>query len=379
MTGHDDIEILARFHGRLAGIEHEVPDPPAWPARRVRGSTRPVGLTWSTRRGLTASAAVVAIVVIALLAVIPGLAGRTPSTTPPARGASPSLAIVIGSDGLPTSIGAEPVLSVPDALSHALATPDATTFLVGGWLDDAKAACPMPFPRPSPKPTLLDTGLCGTWPALVGAPTYDSTGQPTLGWNNATVLWTIFLAGSSPPEPSPPAGLGSRNLAVVLRVHTHDPTAATCPQGLRSQCDAAVVVNSVEWLSTSIASSPSPESNPTPTPAISFGCSSVQLNGPSPDSSTASWCPVAEVAVETAVADLGYPIQRIVIAPTTFPCGVPWPSGYAACPPFLELAAFVTFAGTDQVAALTIATASDRPPIATLVAFQVPPAGWSMP
>jgi len=153
MTGHDDIEILAWFHGRLAGIEHEVPDPPAWPARRVRGSTRAVGMTWSTRRGFTASAAVVAIVVIALLAVIPGLAGRTPSTTPPARGASRSLAIVIGSDGLPTSIGAEPVLSVPDALSHALATPDATTFLVGGWLDDAKAACPMPFrdhPRSRP-------------------------------------------------------------------------------------------------------------------------------------------------------------------------------------------------------------------------------------
>ena len=92
-----------------------------------------------------------------------------------------------------------------------------------------------------------------------------------------------------------------------------------------------------------------------------------------------SYCPAEEVAVQTAVAHLGYPIQQIAIAPTIFPCGVPWPSGDVACPPEFELAAFVTFGGTKNVAALTIVLLANGPVVATVVAFEVPPSGWSMP
>ena len=46
MTEMDELEILARFDRQLAAIEFEVPDPPGWSARRVRGSIRAVGWTF---------------------------------------------------------------------------------------------------------------------------------------------------------------------------------------------------------------------------------------------------------------------------------------------------------------------------------------------
>jgi len=120
--------------------------------------------------------------------------------------------------------------------------------------------------------------------------------------------------------------------------------------------------------------------SPAPSPTISFTC--YQDPPPtqgSPAFLPSSYCPAEEVAVQTAVADLVYPIQMIAIAPTVFPCGVPWPAGDPACPPFFELAAFVSFVGTSEVAALTIALVPNGPVVAKRVALQVPPAGWSMP
>lgn len=92
-----------------------------------------------------------------------------------------------------------------------------------------------------------------------------------------------------------------------------------------------------------------------------------------------SFCPAERVAVETAVAHLGYPIKRIAISPTILPCGMPWPSGDVICPPDFELVAYVTFVGTGKVAALTIALVPNGPVVARVIAFQVPPTGWSMP
>jgi hypothetical protein len=384
MTERNDLEILASFDRRLAGIEHEVPDPAAWSARRVRGSTRAVGLPLSSRLGLTAGAVVVAIALLAVIPGLAGLAGRTPSTASPALGSSQSLspspsqstsplpapAIVLGPNGLPTSLGDEPVLSVPAGLSHAFVASDATPFLVAGWLDDDKAACP-PIPGPVPTPILLDTGLCGAWPALVGAPPYDSIGQPNFNWSSTSVLWTVFLPGSSPLEPAPPSGLGSRNLAVVLRVHTHDPSASSCAVDLQSQCEAAVVVNSVEWLSTS--------SSPSPSASIDFVCipNSISLNGASPiptPCSTAAWN-----AVLQAVGNLGYPVKAVTIGLFRFSCDGPFGMDPISCPPvpFPPPGAYVQFVGTDKVAALTFGTKAG-PVTATVVAFEVPPSGWSI-
>jgi hypothetical protein len=41
--------------------------------------------------------------------------------------------------------------------------------------------------------------------------------------------------------------------------------------------------------------------------------------------------------------------------------------------------AYVAFVGTDEMAALTIALLPNGPVVATVVAFEVPPSGWSMP
>ena len=120
---------------------------------------------------------------------------------------------------------------------------------------------------------------------------------------------------------------------------------------------------------------------PSPRPTISFTCTQddPSITTSSPIFLPTSYCPAEEVAVETALAHVGFPIERIAIAPTVFPCGVPWPAGSPACPPFLELAAFVAFGGTDEVAVLTVALVPNGPVAAKQVAFQVPPAGWSMP
>ena len=384
MTERDDLELLASFHRRLAEIEHQVPDPVAWSARRVRGATRAVGLPVSSRLGLAAVVIVLAIAVVAVFAGLAGLTGPTSATGSPALGSSrapsapppsPSPGIEFGADELPTSIGGEPVLSVPDALSHVFVAKDATTFLVGGWLDDGKAFCPLPIPAPSATPVLLDTGLCGIWPALVGSPPYSPSGQPTSWWNGP-VLWAIFLPGSSPAEPNAPPRLGLTNLAVALRVHTHDPSAASCPAGFRAQCEEAVVVDSIEWIS--VPDQPVPF--PTPISSPSFECIPTRLsvNGASPVPNpclTASWN-----AVLAAVVNLGYPVQNVTIGPFRFSCGGPFGMAPLGCPflPPLPQAAYVTFFGTDKVAAVTLSTESEGRLGATVVAFEVPPPGWSM-
>lgn len=81
-----------------------------------------------------------------------------------------------------------------------------------------------------------------------------------------------------------------------------------------------------------------------------------------------------------AAAPAGYLVKGITIVQRSMPCG-PFPTDDVR---FCALAltrpwAFVTFAGTGMVAALTLALEPGGPMVATLVSFQVPPAGWSIP
>ena len=93
----------------------------------------------------------------------------------PARAARPARrASSWGSNGIPASIDGDPVLTPAAALARAQASTDATTFLVGGWLLNAHAACPAPT---SESPALLFTGLCGGQPALFGSPAPDARGR----------------------------------------------------------------------------------------------------------------------------------------------------------------------------------------------------------
>lgn len=132
------------------------------------------------------------------------------------------------------------------------------------------------------------------------------------------------------------------------------------------------------------AATPTVVPSPSPLPTVAFTCYLDPLDPVplpiSPPWLPSSYCPAEAVAVETAVASLGHIIESITITVRPMPCG-PFPSGDAR---FCVLAltrpwAFVTFADTDMVAALTLALVTGGPVVANVIAFQVPPAGWSVP
>lgn len=82
-----------------------------------------------------------------------------------------------------------------------------------------------------------------------------------------------------------------------------------------------------------------------------------------------------------AVSILSLPVQGMTILPEGFTCGLPFSEGFLGCPgPNSGPAAYVSFVGTDKVAAVVIGTERGGPVIAaTVEAFQGPPGGWSMP
>ena len=107
-------------------------------------------------------------------------------------------------------------------------------------------------------------------------------------------------------------------------------------------------------------------------------------------------CPGAAFAVSLAIAPVRLPAKLIVIEPGPFYCDVIWP-GVASPPacygpivrPGQFMHAWVSFTGSDKVAAVMLGLdlpndlnlpGATRPPwSATLVAAEVPPAGWVMP
>jgi hypothetical protein len=74
-------------------------------------------------------------------------------------------------------------------------------------------------------------------------------------------------------------------------------------------------------------------------------------------------------------------MRSVTILLGGFFCGLPFTPDGISCPrPNSGPAAYVTFVGTDRVAALLIDTQQGGAVVvATMVAFGVPPAGWSMP
>ena len=124
--------------------------------------------------------------------------------------------------------------------------------------------------------------------------------------------------------------------------------------------------------------SPSPSSNP-PVVLSCFGSP-----GTSGDSgSRIINCANAEAAALAAATVLGYPVDTITIGYFRFTCGGPFPSGDFACPAMIVPmvpAAYVTFVGTAKVAAMIFGSQFGPPGIiASVISFQVPPPGWSIP
>ena len=129
---------------------------------------------------------------------------------------------------------------------------------------------------------------------------------------------------------------------------------------------------------------PIPTMTPTPSssPSPAFSCYRDPIpKGPGSPSLPSSYCPAERVAVETAVEKLGRTIKAITIEATGFPCNLPFTEGYnmACFASSIGPVAYVSFVGTDHVAALTIALVVNGPVVAKIVTFEVPPSGWSMP
>ena len=112
-------------------------------------------------------------------------------------------------------------------------------------------------------------------------------------------------------------------------------------------------------------------------------CANPATSNPAHESIPVDDCPAEEAAIYAAVAYIDHTVASMTILPGGF-----------GCPPFMEMcpsvvieqpAAYVTFTGTAQVAAVTLTpelSLALHPTTsfsATVVAFEVPPAGWTAP
>jgi hypothetical protein len=122
-------------------------------------------------------------------------------------------------------------------------------------------------------------------------------------------------------------------------------------------------------LAACVPSQPSP-SSPTSSAGITFDCQS------------ADYCSAAsKQALLASVADLGYPVRAVMIGIYGLNCGAPFRSSVALCPLSTDPlpTAYVTFIGTDKVAAVQVGTVTGGPGTDSVAAFEVPPEGWSIP
>ncbi len=139
--------------------------------------------------------------------------------------------------------------------------------------------------------------------------------------------------------------------------------------------------------------SPAPTAAVPSTPAMSIMCRAETAPQPALGGDP---CPGAITAVELAVAPERLPLERLVIVPGPFYCDVIWP-GFQTPPacsgtlvfPGQFMHAWVRFVRSDKVAAvmlgrdlpqdLGVPATTPLPWMATLVAVEVPPAGWVLP
>ena len=147
-----------------------------------------------------------------------------------------------------------------------------------------------------------------------------------------------------------------------------------------------------------VAASAGP-AEPTPPPAPSASVRCVEETVPLAQGLTKPACPSAILAVEIAVAPVRLPIERIFIEPGPLYCDLFWP-GVQSAPPCIGYAvrpgqfmhAWVSFEGSSEVAVVMLGLnlpsddapgdtlGATRPPWhTTLVAVEIPPAGWVVP
>jgi hypothetical protein len=160
-----------------------------------------------------------------LLLVVAGLAWR-PSAAPGVTSAPSGL--VIGFGGIPAQIDGQRVYLVGEQKEWGTLS---GSFLLGGFAHGDYANCPAPS-APSADP---EAHLLSRCDRLVELRTDILPGM--------TGSVGVFVA----PRNSELLYGSEGGPAVVVRVHTHDPEAAQCAAGNRTDCEAAVVVEAVVW------------------------------------------------------------------------------------------------------------------------------------
>ncbi len=162
---------------------------------------------------------------------------------PPSLTASPSPSIGLLVGGIPTTIGGQPVLLIPAAVSRLVANTTDAPVLVGGW-----------FQHPAPVWWCPSQGYDQPWGSCLrfalyeraDGPLGDAIGKPVWVYgtppNEAILVYPGEQAAVDPEAPY------AATRPVVVSVHTHD---ATCPTGLmilRESCAAQVVLGAIVWL-----------------------------------------------------------------------------------------------------------------------------------
>jgi hypothetical protein len=223
-------KVVARLSRRYAmELERAERDYPALlQSRRDPAQSTPV---W--RRIAVPMTAVIVLVAVGLVGV--GLALR-PSAGP----AGPSnLAVVRGSDGIPTSIDGQRVYRIGDESEWKNLS---GSFLLAGYATAFTPSCPAPAPTVTPQPS-AEANLLGWCSAIVLAT------RPIADFNGVVIGSLIKVAprGSEALTGFLTQPQWLNGPAIVMRVHKHDPEAAQCGADQQAACEAAIVVEAVVW------------------------------------------------------------------------------------------------------------------------------------
>ena len=156
----------------------------------------------------------------------------SPTVSPATPPGSPPSAVEASRypGGIPMSFDGEAVYLGLGATLHAEATTDATPFLVGGWFEyRSEWECSGGIGPRASIPPALHTRCGGRAGAGSSAP---------WGWTWSGGTLRVAWNGHSLPGRLGPS---------IVRVHTHDPSAAECSPQVRAECESILVVDDVLW------------------------------------------------------------------------------------------------------------------------------------
>ena len=137
-------------------------------------------------------------------------------TNGPSKEPSPAPATTTYPDGVPVSIGDQPVLRGKDIVAHAVAATDDSSFLITGRFGYLAMFCVAQF-SPPPAPLLQTCGGFELGTVVVHGP--------------IVATWSRFFGRP-----------------LVARVHAHDPQAEACPPASRATCNKELVAEALVWV-----------------------------------------------------------------------------------------------------------------------------------